>query len=347
MIYQDGRSGKWYKQTRWIKILLFLTVSLVSIIAVVIFRRPEQIADLSGGICKETFKTTYRPLQKELKQLHQEGVFQQPENAKTIPDVFVPWYTAEETRKILSGEKIQPEQYRTVVSSCLQSALQQKKLVFASPLENPVPGDLFRILVWLFEQDFASGNYRYSAETLDKMFCFSSLLLNSNAADIYFVSKTLDCAKLYEKHFSGNKNASVLWNRKKTEMTEKYLFAADGLYQIERLRILQEFEMIRIHGVRIFDEKVSGSMQIKEGLGTGSLSGIKSGIATAFTDFFYDVDRDQTLALSSLRGLLHDGVTPYMLKMPDRKISIHCYRRIIQEAEVLSSLFDYLEKRAE
>ena len=105
--------------------------------------------------------------------------------------------------------------------------------------------------------------------------------------------------------------------------------------------------MIRIHGVRIFDEKVSGSMQIKEGIGTGSLSGIKSGIATAFTDFFYDVDRDQTLALSILRGLLHDGVTPYMLKMPDRKISIHCYRRIIQEAEVLSSLFDYLEKRAE
>ena len=48
-----------------------------------------------------------------------------------------------------------------------------------------------------------------------------------------------------------------------------------------------------------------------------------------------------------LRGLLHDGVTPYMLKMPDRKISIHCYRRITQEAEVLSSLFDYLEKRAE
>ena len=105
--------------------------------------------------------------------------------------------------------------------------------------------------------------------------------------------------------------------------------------------------MIRIHGVRIVDEKISGSSQIKESLGIGSFSGIKNGIATAITDFFYDVDRDQTMALSMLRGLLYDGVTPYMLKMPDRKISIRCYRRITQEAEVLSSLFDYLEKRAE
>ena len=345
MIYQDGRSGKWYKRRN--RKLLFLAVLLVSITAVVFFLRPERIADLSGGIYKETFKTTYRPLQKELIQLHKDGVFQQPENTRTVPDVFVPWYSAEKTRKILSGEKIFPEQYRTIVSSSLLSALKQKKLVFASPLENPVPGDLFRILVCFFEQDLATGDYSRCAETLDQIFCFSSLLLNSNAADIYFISKTLDCAKLYEKIFSGNRNALALWNRKKTEMTEKYLFAADGLYQIERLRILQEFEMIRIHGIRIFDEKVSGSSQIKEGLGTGSFSGVKSGISTTVTDFFYNVDRDQTMALSILRGLLYNGVTPYMLKMPDRKISIHCYSRIVQEAEVLSSLFDYLEKRAE
>ena len=347
MIYQDDRSSKWYRQTRWIKVLLFLAVSLICIIAAMIFSRPEQIADLSGGTYKETFTTTHRPLQKELTLLHREGVFQTPENARTVPDVFVPWYSAEETQKIISGGKNIPEQYRAVIASCLPAALKQKVLVFASPLENPVPGDLFRVLVWCFERDLSSGDYNKCTETLDNMFCFASLLLNSNAADIYFVSKTLSCAKLYEKTFSGNKNALALWNRKKTEMTEKYIFTANGLYQIERLQILQEFEMIRIHGIRIFDEIISGSSQISDGFGTGSFSGIKSGISTSITDFFYDVDRDQTMVLSILRQLLNDGVSPYMLKVPDRKVSIYCYRRIIQETEVLSSLFDYLEKRAE
>ena len=347
MIYQDGRSSKWYKQPRWIKILLFSAVALISIIVTIVVNRPKQIEDLSGGTYKETFKTTHRPLQKELVLLYQEGVFETPKNAKMVPEVFVPWYTSEETLNIISGKNNITDQYRSVISSCLQSALKQKNLYFATPLENPVSGDLFRTLVFLFEQDLASGDYNRCAETLENMFCFSSLLLNSNAAEIYFVSKSLDCAKSYDQTCSGNKTALALWSRKKTEMTERYLFSAEGLYRIERLRILQEFEMIRIHGVRIVDEKISGSSQIKESLGIGSFSGIKNGIATAITDFFYDVDRDQTMALSMLRGLLHDGVTPYMLKMPDRKISIHCYRRITQEAEVLSSLFDYLEKRAE
>ena len=54
MIYPDDRSSKWHRQTRLVKILLFLAVSLICIIAAMIFNRPEQIADLSGGIYKET-----------------------------------------------------------------------------------------------------------------------------------------------------------------------------------------------------------------------------------------------------------------------------------------------------
>ncbi|MBQ9772027.1 MAG: hypothetical protein IJW23_09420 [Lentisphaeria bacterium] len=347
MIYQDGRSGKWYRQPRGIKILLFSAVSLICIVVAIFFNRPERIDDLSGGIYKETFQTTYRPLQKELLLLQREGVFQIPENARTVPEEFSAWYASEETRKIIAGTDIDPEAYRAVVSASLQSGLQRKVLYFKAPLENPVPGDLFRTLLWLFEKDLASGDYQKSSESLENLFCFASLLLNSNAADIYFVSKSLECAEIYERTFRGNRTALVFWSRKKSVMTGKYLFSSDGLYRMERLRLLQEFEMIRIHGIRIFDEKTSGSSQIQEGLGNGSVSGVTSGIGTAITDFFYDVDRDQTLALSILRQLLYDGLSPYMIKTPDRKISIHCYRRITREAEVLSSLFEYLEKRVE
>ena len=126
-----------------------------------------------------------------------------------------------------------------------------------------------------------------------------------------------------------------------------YLFMADGLYRIERLRRMQDFEMIRVNGIRIFDQKIKGSSQMKEGLGTGSFARIKEGISTAVTDFFYDVDRDQTLTLSMLRKLLNEGISPYMLENPDRKISIHCYRKIIQDAGVFSSVQEYLGKSPE
>ena len=347
MIYQDGRSAEWHRKPKRIKILLFFSVLLICIISAVIFSRPEHLEDLSGGIYKETFQTTNRLLQKELLSLYTEGVFQTPEDARAIPEEFVLWYTAEETRKIIAGEKIDPENYRSIVSGCLQSCLKQKNLYFKTPLENPVPGDLFRTLVWLFEYDLAARDIQKSSDSLENMFCFTSLLLSSNAADIYFVSKTLECAKNYESSFRGDKAALEHWNNKKTAMTGKYLFPSDGLYRMERLRILQEFEMIRIHGMRIFDIKTSGTTQLRDGIGNGSFAGIKSGIRTTVTDFFYDIDSDQAMTLSMFRQLLHNGISPYMIVVPDRKISIHCYRRILQETEVLSALFEYLEKRVE
>lgn len=347
MIYQDERSVKWYKQSRTVKIILFSILLLISIVVFCVVKRPATLNDLSGGIYPETFRTTHRPLQKELLLLQKEGVFDTPPSTRMIPGEFSLWYASLETLKVLSGISFNPAQYKVLIKKSLQDGLQQKTLFFADPLENPVPGDLFRTLVWCFDYELGIQDYEKCAETLEMMFCYSSLLLNSNAADIYFLSKSMECAQLYDQTFQKDQSAVKLWDGKKAEIQKNYLFMADGLYRIERLRRMQDFEMIRVNGIRIFDQKIKGSSQMKEGLGTGSFARIKEGISTAVTDFFYDVDRDQTLTLSMLRKLLNEGISPYMLENPDRKISIHCYRKIIQDAGVFSSVQEYLGKSPE
>ena len=120
-----------------------------------------------------------------------------------------------------------------------------------------------------------------------------------------------------------------------------------GIYQLERLRGLNDFERIRRYGIRMFDGKPSGWALIQDGIAVFSFSRIREGFSTIINDFFYDADRDQTLCLSMLRKLLYEGIDPSMMSRPDRKMSIRCYRRISNDAEVLSSALDYLEKRTE
>ena len=115
-----------------------------------------------------------------------------------------------------------------------------------------------------------------------------------------------------------------------------------GIYRLERLKVMNDYEKIRINGIRIFDEKPTGSSQFWEGFATFSFIGMKNGISTAVTDYFYDVDRDQTMTLTMLRRLLNDGISPAMLERPTRKMSIRCFRRITDDAEILSSAILYL-----
>ena len=75
MIYPDGRSAKWYHNQRTIKILLFSTVLVIAGFLFWFFNKPAVLEDLSGGKYPETFRTVYRPLQKELLLLHAEGFF--------------------------------------------------------------------------------------------------------------------------------------------------------------------------------------------------------------------------------------------------------------------------------
>lgn len=347
MIYQDDHSAKWYRQPRTVKIFLFSILLLISIVTVCIVKRPDTLEDLSGGVYPETFRTTYRPLQQELLYLQKDGFFEKPLSTRMTPEEFSLWYSAPETLQVLSGISFDPASYKKLIHKSLCDGMERKFLFFASPLENPVPGDLFRTLVWCFEYDLKKKDYIKCSESLEMMFCYASLLLSSNAADIYFLSKSLECAQLYDRTFQGNNSAEKYWDDRKAGIQRNNLFLSDGLYRIERLRRMQDFEMIRTNGIRIFDRKIEGSSQVKEGLGTGSFSRINDGVSTAVTDFFYDVDRDQALTLSMLRKLLNEGVTPYMLEYPDRKISIHCYRKIVQDAGVMADVMEYLGKSPE
>lgn len=342
MIYQDGRSAKWYHNLKTVKILLFTAGLAIAAMIFFAVNKPPVFDDLSGGIFPETFRTEHRPLQKELQYLHADGFFNSPENMQSVPSVFAAWYTAPETLLILNDKAFVPDAYSSLIRKSLQAGKKEKSIIFANPLENPVPGDLFRTLLGCFNQYLAQRNYIKCTMLLDDMFCYSSLLLNSNAAESYFLSKSVECGKLYEQYFSGNRKALLYWKKVKQNLSGKYLFSMHGIYRLERLKVMNDYEKIRINGIRIFDEKPTGCSQFWEGFATFSFTGMKNGISTAVTDYFYDVDRDQTMTLTMLRRLLNDGISPAMLERPNRKMSIRCFRRITDDAEILSSAILYL-----
>lgn len=347
MICPDGISAKWIHNQKTVKILLFTAGLLISAIIFWAVNKPPVLDDLSNGIFPETFRTSYRPLQNELKFLHTEGFFSSSDSGRNVPVAFTEWYTAPETQMCIGERVFSADEYGMLIRKSLRAGLLERELVFADPLENPVPGDLFRTLLWCFNQYLKQRKYTGCVEFLEYLFCYSSILLSSNAAESYFVAKSVECGKLYEGTFSGNRNALLLWRKVKRELSGKYLFSMHGIYRLEQQRIMGDFEKIRTFGIRIFDEKPAGSFQFWEGVATFSCTKMKNGISTSVTDYFYDVDRDQTMTLSMLRRLLYDGITPAMLERPDRKMSIRCFRRITGDAEILSSALHYLNDSAE
>lgn len=344
MIYPDGRSVKWYHRPKAVKILLFFAVLIVNAVIFYIARSPEKIKDLSGGKFPKTFETTYQPLQKELEQLHRTGFFEEDESARNVPVVFTEWYSAPETRRILSGQAFESGEYRKLIRRSLKEGLKYKKLVFVDPLENPVPGDLFRTLLACFEQSLSGKDTERCLEMLDNLFCYTSLLLESNAPESYFAEKSMECGLLFEQCFAGNQDTLKKWNNLKRSFSGKYIFSMQKIYELERLRVMYDFEKIRQFGIRLFDGKPSGWNLIKEGLATVSFSKMKDGFFTVVTDHFYDVDRDQMMNFSMLKKLSDEGYTPFMLKIPDRKMSLRSYHRLYHDAEVLSLILGYIEK---
>lgn len=347
MIYPDGRSVKWYKRTRVIKIVLFAVMSIITALIFLAVHRPKKIVDFSNGVFSETFQTTHRPLQLELVKLYEESFFLKNNQSGIVPESLRLWYSSPETSKVLSGRSFALKEYHSLIQKSLQTACREKKLYFSDPMENPVPGDLFQTLFQCYTRYLMSKNYRGCVTVLENMFCYSSLILNSNAADTYFLAQSVKAGKLYESSFAGNPRAMEAWRIVKDSLSGKYLYPMHGIYQLERLRGLNDFERIRRYGIRMFDGKPSGWALIQDGIAVFSFSRIREGFSTIINDFFYDADRDQTLCLSMLRKLLYEGIDPSMMSRPDRKMSIRCYRRISNDAEVLSSALDYLEKRTE
>ena len=117
-----------------------------------------------------------------------------------------------------------------------------------------------------------------------------------------------------------------------------------GLYQADRLRSMRDFEKIRLNGIRLFDGRPVAWSQMKEGIITCSPRQMISALKTMITDFFYDVDRDQTLNLNLYREILFQAATTKSIKAPDRKMSIRSIRRLRHNENVLSSFLTYLWK---
>ena len=173
MIYPDGRSAKWYHNQRTIKILLFSTVLVIAGFLFWFFNKPAVLEDLSGGKYPETFRTVYRPLQKELLLLHAEGFFEPSAAQSAVPAVFLEWYMAPETRLIIHEKDFSPDMYHLQIRKSLQTGMREKCIFFSEPLENPVPGDLFRTLTGCFNKYLARKNYKKCVDLLEDMFCFS------------------------------------------------------------------------------------------------------------------------------------------------------------------------------
>lgn len=344
MIYQDDPSvKKWYHRPKVIKILLFSVVFIITAVLFFMLKKPQKIEDHSNGVFSATFETTHRPLQKELELLNGEGFFEKTPD-RMVPLEFTEWYSAPETKLIISEKNFSPEEYSLLIRRSLQAGLAKKNIVFGKPLENPVPGDLYRTLLGCFNWYLRREDWRSCIESLDQMFCYSALLLCSNAADIYFLSKSVETGKLFEEVFAGNAEASRSWHEMKRSLLGKYFFTMHGIYQIERLRMCHDFEKIRVHGISLIERKNTGGVIFQEGFANGSFSQMWDGLSTSFVDAFYDVDRDQTMTLIMLRQLLNDGFSISMIKRPNRKMSIHCYRRLAKDSEILSKALHYMDK---
>ena len=348
MIYRGGHSVRNICTGRRQKILIFL-ICLSSVIFLLYFiHRREPLEDFSGGLYPRTFATEYIPLQRELEFLRKDSVFQpEDKNAAFVPVVFRSWYTAGETSRIISGEQFDSPDYELLIETSLRSALKERDILFQEPLENPVPGDLFRCLEWQFERAVVRRDSLRARKVLSAMFCFSSVMLNSNAPDIYFLEKSVYCAKHYEKKFSGDPSALKHWEQIRAELSGMYVFPYRNLCRLDRLRSLRDFEKIRLNGIRLFDGKPVLGSQLKEAFYTGSFRLGWSAVKTKVIDFFYDVDRDQTLSLENYRKILHHGATPDTLESPDRKMSIRAMRRMRKNQEILDSALEYMEKGVE
>lgn len=332
------------KKERIYRIILFVSIFTIITMLGVILYRPPAMEDYSGGVYKKTFETGYKPLRQELKLLKKEGFFQVPPEPLTpVPTVFTEWYHALPVNFSAAAFS----ELEQITDLSLKAAVQQKNLYFPEPLENSVPPDLFLSLEQCFAYRLGKRDYKRASAALERMFCFSSLMLNSNAPDVYFLEKSVSCAKLYETVFRENARALSGWEKSRSKIIESYIFPYQNLYLFERLRVMRDFEKIRQNGLSLFYGKTSAGTLMKEGFRTVSFSLIMEGFRTLFTDLFYDPDRDQKMNLELIRALLYQGITPKTAAQPNRPISFLSHRRMSRDADILSASLEYLEKKTE
>ena len=131
MIYPDGRSVKWYKRTRVIKIVLFAVMSIITALIFLAVHRPKKIVAISNGVFSETFQTTHRPLQLELVKLYEESFFLKNNQSGIVPESLRLWYSSPETSKVLSGRSFALKEYHSLIQKSLQTASREKKLYFS------------------------------------------------------------------------------------------------------------------------------------------------------------------------------------------------------------------------
>ena len=348
MIRPEGRSSKRLSKDQIYKIVLFCSVLTIVTMLFLIFHRPAPMTDYSKGRYSRTFETGYKPLSQELEFLKKEGFFTESEEIFTpVPVIFTAWYNAPLTRAVIQERYSALSDFEQLVKDGLESAVKQKPLYFSDPLENPVPADLFLSLEKSFEYYLSRQNYRKSVAFLKYMFCYSSLLMCSNAPDVYFLEKSVVCARRYELVFRRNRQAISAWERIREKITEEYVFPYQNLYRFDRLRSMRDFEKIRRHGIGLFYGTPSFSVQLKEGIETCSFSRIGSAFQVLFRDWFYEPDRDQKLNLAIYRALLYQGASPKTVARPDRRMALLSLQRMSRDAEILSSSLEYLEKRGE
>ena len=261
-----------------------------------------------------------------------------------IPVEFSEWYRSKETSAVISGTAVRSAAYRRLIRESLKKGALSGGLRLKDPLENPVPGDLFRCLENEFQEDLRREAWNSAVESLENLFCFSSIMLNSNVPDIYYLQRSVELAVAFETAAAGKSSALKIWEKCRVSLLGKYTFPFQKLCERERLRMMRDFEKIRKNGIRLFDGKPELFTQLKEAFFTASVPLAWRAVKTKVVDFFYDVDRDQTMSLESCRKILHEGCTPSMVKYPTRKMSIRMMRKLLEMENILERSLLYLRK---
>ena len=337
----NSRSG------RGLRLVVFAVCFPLLLAVFYVIRRPGPMEDFSGGRFSETFRTEYRPLRRELLHLNRIGFFGKEPKCMPIPESYSGWRSAPETERILQGESFRSREYDALIRKSLSAAEKAKHLVFQSPLENPVQGELFLCLLRRFELAMKSSDPPAASEFLRDMFRFSSISLNSNSPDIYFLGKSVSCAKEYERRFSDFPAATAEWRKLRAGLMENCSFPFAELCRLDRERSMRDFEKIRLNGVRLFDGHPEFGTRMKEALCTMSFSLAWDALKTKITDFLYDIDRDQTANLAIYREILENGATPQTVAPPKRKMSIRSLRRLTRDQDILTESLRYLSKEPE
>ncbi len=292
------------------KLVLFLLSLLCLALWSGLRSRPVPIADLSGGKYPETFRTRHVPLQHELTLLAREGVFRDhpaPEfemalNALNLPE-------SGEDASAFSADS--PEYGR--IAYLIRRQFSRNAFLYSA--DDSGKGSAFNYLLHLFEN---SSDPDLALEVLRLEFMMASISLRSNLADLYFLKTSLDHAELFRTRFGAGPKLSAL-------MTEvrAYPFPVRSLYLAWRTSFLATYEDVRRDGL---DSVVGG---ISLGASLSSPGEFFHALGGAFTNFFYDADRDEAMTLLLYRDFLSSGI----LRKPNRKLSIWAYRNI-QETRV-------------